>query len=249
MEALSTERVDGVALIRISRPEKRNAFTLAMLNGLVDGIEAEVAAGAVAVIITGGSDVFSAGVDLGELGNGVGDVSVDDVLESTIARLRAVPVPLVAAIEGACVGGAVELALTCDARIAAEGSFFAIPATRLGLLYRPEGVASLVATLGRDTVSRLFLFNERLGSEQALIAGLATHTCARGAAVASALALCEGISRSTLGAVHATKELVGELSTNDVDLAHWSARREQLLGSDERREALARATKRSREDR
>jgi enoyl-CoA hydratase len=220
-----------------------------MLKDLADTVEGEVANGAVAVIITGNDEVFSAGVDLGELGKGVADVNVDDVLAATITRLRAVPVPLVAAIEGACVGGAVELVLTCDARIAAEGSFFAVPATRLGLLYRPEGVAVLVATLGRDTVSRLFLFNERLGSDEALTAGLATHTCARGAAVESALALCEGISRSTLGAVRATKELVRELLTNDIDLAHWSARREYLLDSDERREALSRATKRRGEGR
>jgi enoyl-CoA hydratase len=249
MEALIVERLDDVALLRFSRPEKRNALSLVMLKDLADTVEGEVANGAVAVIITGNDEVFSAGVDLGELGKGVADVNVDDVLAATITRLRAVPVPLVAAIEGACVGGAVELVLTCDARIAAEGSFFAVPATRLGLLYRPEGVAVLVATLGRDTVSRLFLFNERLGSDEALTAGLATHTCARGAAVESALALCEGISRSTLGAVRATKELVRELLTNDIDLAHWSARREYLLDSDERREALSRATKRRGEGR
>jgi enoyl-CoA hydratase len=249
MGTLTVERLGGVALVRISKPEKRNALSLVTLKDLVDTVEGEVADGAIAVIIAGNDEVFSAGVDLGELGNGVADLNVDDVLAATIASLRAVPVPLVAAIEGPCMGGAVELVLTCDARVAAEGSFFAVPATRLGILYRPEGVASLVATLGRDTVSRLFLFNERLASGEALTAGLATHTCARGAAVESALALCEGISRSTLGAVRATKELVGELVANDVDLAHWSARREFLLNSDERREALARATKRRGEGR
>jgi enoyl-CoA hydratase/carnithine racemase len=244
MDALIVERLDDVALIRFSRPEKRNALSLVMLKDLADTVEAEISDGAVAVIVTGGHEVFSAGVDLGELGNGVADLNVDDVLAATITRLRAVPVPLVAAIEGACVGGAVELVLTCDARVAAEGSFFAVPATQLGLLYRPEGVAVLVAALGRDTVSRLFLFNERLGLDEALTVGLATHGCARGAAVESALALCEGISRSTLGAVRATKELVRELITNDVDLAHWSARREFLLDSDERRQALLRVSQR-----
>ena len=249
MGVFTVEWLGDVALIRISRPDKRNALSLVMLKDLVDTVEGEVTDGAIAVVVTGNDEVFSAGVDLGELGNGVADVNVDDVLAATITRLRAVPVPLVAAIEGACVGGAVELVLTCDARVAAEASFFAIPATRLGLLYRPEGIASLVATLGRDTVSRLFLFNERFGPGEALTAGLATHTCARGGAVESALALCEGISRSTLEAVRATKELVGELVTNDVDLAHWSARRESLLNSDERREALARTTQRRGESR
>ena len=98
-----------------------------------------------------------------------------------------------------------------------------------------------MATLGRDTVSRLFLFNERLGAEEARSVGLATHTCAHGTAVETALALCEGISRSTMESVRATKELVRELLINDVDLAHWSTRREYLLDSDERRAALSRA--------
>ena len=249
MGDLHVDRIGGVALIRISRPEKRNALSLIMLEDLVTSVEGEVGDGVVAVVITGDEEIFSAGVDLSELGNGAADVAVDDVLASVIARLRAVPVPLVAAIEGPCVGGAVELVLTCDARIAAEGSYFAVPATRLGLLYRPEGIASLVATVGRDTVARLFLFNERLTSDHALTAGLATHTCARGSAVTSALALCEGISRSTPGAVRATKELVRELVADEVDLSHWSARRHPLLHSDDRLEALARATERRGEGR
>ncbi|NNN09150.1 MAG: enoyl-CoA hydratase/isomerase family protein [Acidimicrobiaceae bacterium] len=244
MGPLVVERISGVALLRISRPEKRNALTLAMLTELVDLVGEEISAGALAVILAGDDEVFSAGVDLSALGNGIDDVHVDDLLATAIAQVRATPVPIVAAIEGPCIGGAVELVLACDARVAAEGSFFAVPATQLGLLYRPEGIASLVAHVGRDTVSRLLLFNERLGSSEALRAGLATHTCVRGAAVEMAFALCEGISRATPTAVSATKELICELLSDDSDLSHWSARRETLLASDERREALAHATQR-----
>ena len=248
MGTLVVERISDVALLRISRPEKRNALTLAMLTEIVDLVDQEISAGALAVILTGDDQVFSAGVDLSVLGNGIADVHVDDALATTIARVRAAPVPLVAAIEGPCMGGAVELVLACDARIAAVGSFFAVPATQLGLLYRPEGISSLVAHVGRDTVSRLFLFNERLGSSEALHAGLATHTCARGAAVETALALCEGISRAKPTAVRATKELMSELLIDDNDLTHWSARRHALLASDERLEAVARATQRRKKD-
>ncbi len=248
MGTLVVERISDVALLRIARPEKRNAMTLAMLTEMTDLIDEEINAGANAVILAGDDEVFSAGVDLSALGNGSADVDVDNVLATAIARVRATPVPLVAAIEGPCMGGAVELVLACDARVAAAGSFFAVPATQLGLLYRPEGIASLVAHVGRDTVSRLFLFNERLGPSEALHSGLATHTCARGAAVETAFALCEGISRATPTAVRATKELMSELLIDDSDLTHWSARRQALLGSDERLEALARATQPRKKD-
>lgn len=241
MDQFAVERVDGVALVRINRPEKRNALTLAMLTRLADILELQVAEDVTAIVLTGDDAAFSGGVDLGELGNGANDVSVDDVLAATVTRLRAVPVPLVAAIEGPCVGGAVELALTCDARILADGGFFAVPATKLGLLYRPEGLAGMLAGVGRDTISRLFLFNERLGSDQALAAGLATHTCEKGAAVALALELCSGVSRDSADAVRATKVLVGELLALATNLEHWLSRREALLNSKGRREALARA--------
>lgn len=241
MALVFLEQSDGAAVIRISRPEKRNALTLFMLEEVARLAERAAAEGAVAVVLTGGDEAFSGGVDLDELGRGAADLNVDGVLAATVARLRAIPVPLVIAIEGACVGGAVELALCGDARVVAEGGFFAVPATRLGLLYRPEALATMVAVVGRETVARLLLFNERMEAAEALAGGLATHVCARGTALASALTLCEGVSRETSGAVRATKELLAELLGADDDLAHWSDRREQLLDSEERREALRRA--------
>lgn len=244
MPELSVEEVGDVAVVRIARPERRNALTLAMVAALAAVVEEQAGAGAVAVVVTGDATVFSSGVDLGELGRGVDDAGVDDVLADAADRLRRAPVPTVAAIEGACVGGAVEIALSCDARVLADGGFFAIPATKLGLLYRPDGIAAMVGLLGRDTVSRLFLFNERLDGAQALAAGLATHRCGSGRALATALELCAGVSRETRDAVRATKELVGEITKGSTDLDHWTERRRDLLGSDARRHALERATAR-----
>lgn len=248
MPELSAERIDDVAVVRISRPERRNALTLPMIAALVELVEQQAIAGAAAVVLTGDAAAFSSGVDLGELGRGADDTGADDVLADAADRLRRAPVPTVAAIEGACVGGAVELALSCDARVLADEGFFAIPATKLGVLYRPDGLAAMVRLVGRGTVSRLFLFNERIDSTQAVAAGLATHRCARGAALATALELCAGVSRDTREAVRATKELVSELTDGTTDLEHWSGRRRELLNSDARRTALERATSRRPEE-
>ena len=214
-----------------------------MLTAVAELAEAQVSDGAAVVIITGDATAFSSGVDLDELGQGVGDANADEVINDAARRLRQLGVPTVAAIEGPCVGGAVELALACDARVVAEGGFFAIPATKLGILYRPEGIAGLVNLLGRDTVSRLFLFNERVEGDSAEVAGLATHTCARGSALERALELSRGVSRETREAVVATKELIGEVAEEQWELGHWTVRREALLASDARRAALERATK------
>lgn len=245
---LTVERVDDVAVIAISRPARRNALTLSMLGDLADRAEAAVDDGVAALILTGDATSFSSGVDLGELGQGASDARADDVIRDAARRVRRLGVPTVAAIEGPCVGGAVELVLACDARIVADGGFFAVPATRLGILYRPEGIAGLVDLVGRDTVSRLFLFNERFDAPSALSAGLATHLTERGGALARALELCAGVSRETREAVAATKELIGEVAEGTWELGHWSARREALLASDARRAALERATKSRREE-
>ena len=110
------EQRDSIAIVRISRPDKRNALNKAMLRRLQQILAAELEGGADAVVLTGGSDVFSAGFDLDEIGQGVDDLEVDLVIEETVAAIRQLPIPVIAAIEGACVGAASRAALSAGGR-------------------------------------------------------------------------------------------------------------------------------------
>ncbi|MEA2419687.1 MAG: amidase, partial [Thermoleophilaceae bacterium] len=117
------EREGSVAILRLTRPAKRNAITVRTLRGISEAIEREIAGGARAIVLTGGRDVFSAGVDLNEVGNGADDIAVDNAIGDAVAAIRTAPMPVLAAVEGPCVGAAVELALACDIRVAGEGSW------------------------------------------------------------------------------------------------------------------------------
>jgi Asp-tRNA(Asn)/Glu-tRNA(Gln) amidotransferase A subunit family amidase/enoyl-CoA hydratase/carnithine racemase len=235
------ERRGAVAVVRLARPHKRNAMTLEMLRGMRAALAQAAAGGARAVVLTGSGDTFSAGMDLGEIGNGASDIAVDDAIADAVAAIRGAPVPVLAAVDGPCVGAAVELALACDARVAGAGAFFQLPSARLGILYRPEAVADLVAQLGRQTAARLLVLGERIDAEGAVAAGMAACVVAEGEAVERAVAVAAGAAEGSAAAVTATRELIAEVASAPSDLGHWGERRRALLVSDERRRALAAA--------
>jgi enoyl-CoA hydratase len=240
-EYLSVERRGRVSIVQISRPEKRNAFQLSMLERLRGILVEEEQLGATSIVLTGGPVIFSAGMDFSEIGRGASDVSVDDSIAETALTIRQVSMPVIAAVEGPCIGGAFEIAIACDLRIAAKGSYFSVPATRLGILYRPGAIASLVNTLGRETVTRLFVLNERIGAEQAVVVGIASHLTDTGGALDAALELASGVPESSMDSVRATKQLINEMSRVDSNFAHWEGRRRAILSSKTRSEALTKA--------
>jgi enoyl-CoA hydratase len=240
-EHLSVERRGRVSIVQISRPEKRNALQLSMLERLRGILVEEEHLGATSVVLTGGPTIFSAGMDFSEIGRGASDVSVDDAIAETVRAIRQVSMPVLAAIEGPCIGGAFEIAIACDLRVAAKGSYFSVPATRLGILYRPGAIASLVNTLGRETVTRLFVLNERIGAEQAVVVGIASHLTDTGGALDDAVELASGVPESSMDSVRATKQLINEVSSVNGNFVHWEGRRRAILSSPARAEALSQA--------
>jgi enoyl-CoA hydratase/carnithine racemase len=190
-------------------------------------------------VLTGSDETFSAGMDLSEIGNGATDTAVDEEIARTARVIRELPVPVIAAIEGPCLGAAVEIALACDVRIAGAGAFFALPAARLGVLYRPDGIAAVVAELGRQTASRLLVLGERIPAADAVAAGIVAHVVEEGAAADRARALLDGIESAPREAVRATKDLIAALTSTRATFPEWEERRRALLVSPERASALA----------
>ena len=114
------------------------------------------------VVITGGSRRFSAGADLAAFTGSLEDIEFDDELERLCRRITHSPLPIVAAVEGACYGGAVDLAWACDAVVVSEEARLAVPSTRLGILYNPVSVARLHSRLGSPVVRRLMVLQQEL---------------------------------------------------------------------------------------
>jgi enoyl-CoA hydratase/carnithine racemase len=129
--------------------------------------------------------------------------------------------------------------MSCDVRVASTSASFGIPAARLGILYRPEGVRDLVAGIGRQSAMRLLVLGERMSGEQAARAGLVAHLTEPSAALARALELAHLVDDSVGEAIRVTKELIIASSSSSVDVSAFEERRRALLDSDERRAAVA----------
>ncbi|MFN8121050.1 MAG: enoyl-CoA hydratase/isomerase family protein [Thermoleophilia bacterium] len=168
--------VDGPALVlRMCNPARANAVD----DGILDAITAAVQApppGVRCVLLGGDGDRhFSAGLDLGDVEGDALAARLRDGerrLGVATAAIAACPVPVVAVIGGAAFGGALELAIACDWRLAADTAKLAMPAARLGVVYAPEGLRRFVACLGPARARELFLTGRPADAARALEIGL-----------------------------------------------------------------------------
>ncbi|WP_420614323.1 enoyl-CoA hydratase/isomerase family protein [Candidatus Spongiisocius sp.] len=236
--------VDGsIRQIEINRPQRANALrrrTLRQIEGVLDAAEAQGsgAARATGVVLTGGLERFSAGADLFELDGTIDDLGFDDDLEALCRRLALSPLPVVAAVEGACYGAAVGLAWSCDAVVVSDEARLAVPSAGLGILYNPSSLARLHARLGSQTVRRLIVLQQELSSRQ-LPPGAAMIVRAGTTLETAKGLLAAHADSAATAATAATKALLAALDSGEgFDAAGWQSEREALLASPARGAAL-----------
>jgi 2-(1,2-epoxy-1,2-dihydrophenyl)acetyl-CoA isomerase len=172
---ISTETWGGIAVVRIDRPERRNALVPELAQSLVDHLR-QAGAGNSPVVLTASGTTFCPGADLKWLGAcrdpALGVAELVAVHHLAISTLLEMPVPVVAAINGAVAGGGLGLALAADYRIAAQRATFTAAYFRLGLT--PDGGSSafLMQMIGMARMLELLLTNRRLDAEAARDWGL-----------------------------------------------------------------------------
>ncbi|MEL6687763.1 MAG: enoyl-CoA hydratase-related protein [Pseudomonadota bacterium] len=156
---------DGIARLTLSQPARRNAVNAAMWAALPSALEALQTGQPKAVIVQGEGDHFASGADISEFGTLYATPESSAKISADIAAamdaLAAFPVPTIALIRGACVGGGLGLALACDIRMADNTSKFAITPAKLGLVYPFGDVARLVEAVGVPNAKDI-LFSARL---------------------------------------------------------------------------------------
>lgn len=168
----------GIGWITINQPEKRNAISLAMWQALGEAAEAFEADPAVRVVVLHGAGgrSFAAGADISEFEQQRANAAQKDAYGTVAARgragLGALSKPLVAMIQGYCIGGGLALALGADLRVASDDSRFAIPAARLGLGYDYPGVAALARLVGPSVAKDILFSARQLDAAEALRVGL-----------------------------------------------------------------------------
>lgn len=204
---------DGIALVELNRPSQRNSLRYESWTELSDIAAALTADTDVrGVVIAGAGGFFSAGGDL-KTGpaHGSGPLSPAARVEHAqrvMERLKAIPVPVIAAVEGAAVGLGWSLALSADLVVAADNAFFSAPFVARAVV--PDGGLAwrLTQQLGRHRAATFLLRGERLGAEQALQLGLVNEIAAAGTAVERAEAIARELAESDPGAIEMTKRLI-----------------------------------------
>lgn len=166
----------GVALLRINRPGKRNALDRSTWQAVADAVDSLTRAGDTrAAILTGAGDHFSAGDDIVAYNASKADPSAAEMhRRSIVAAFDAIlqaPFPVIAAMRGACVGGAVSLAMCCDFRIGHESARLCVPVARLSLIYPTAHIQRLVHLVGAAAARRWLYTAEFVDAQSATRAG------------------------------------------------------------------------------
>ena len=164
--------VDGVAWVRLNRPEKRNAISLQMRHELALAFEQIGRDDAIRVaVVTGNGTAFCAGVDLSEAQAAPSDAGVF-ATKPVSQALDGCEKPLIAAVNGAAVGGGLELALAADIRIASSSARFGLPEVQLGSLPGSGGTQRLPQVALPAVAAKMLFTGEPIDAEEALRCGL-----------------------------------------------------------------------------
>lgn len=189
----------GVVTVLLNRPEKRNAFTMEMYQAFGAAFSELESDDAVrCVVVRGAGGHFCAGSDIGGFGDDRdGRQQARDYADFTLAmtdRLKNLRHPTVACIEGACVGGGLEIASMCDIRIAARSARFGVPINRIGITLDYRELEDIVAVIGHSAALEILLEGRVFGAEEALSKGLVTRLADDDAVAAEAYGAAERIA-------------------------------------------------------
>lgn len=200
---IEVERRDDVALVTLANDRKKNALDPGMLDALCAALARLPGEGARAVVLTGAGDVFSSGYDISALPDGAAPAA--SPLGPALAAIADGPLPVVAALNGAAIGGGCELAATCDLRVAHDAVTLTMPPVRLGLVYSPWGLQRFLSLIGASRTRELFLTAAPVPAERALGWGLVDRVVARDAVLATALQLAGDMARGAPLAIAGTR--------------------------------------------
>ena len=244
-KAVRLDREGGVGVVTIDRPEVRNALdleTIEILSDAVDGLARDPSLRG--VVVTGGGGTFVSGGDLKDflrLEDSEAGKRMAERMQSVLARLEALEVPVIAAIEGMALGGGAEVALACDIRVASESAGIAFKQVSLGIMVGWGGGQRLVRVVGRSQALRLLLTGAPVTAEEAARIGLVDQVVPSGDALSAALSLARQIAAQPAAAVRATKRAIhygAEMSRSEA-AAFEAECFATLWGSPDHREAVA----------
>jgi enoyl-CoA hydratase/carnithine racemase len=168
---------EAVARLTLNNPAKRNALDHDVLDALAHALpELDRGIEVRCVLITGAGGTFSAGYDIGDIAEETftedAEALVAHPFHAAMEAVSAHPFPVLAAIDGPCLGGGLELAVRCDLRLCARGAKLGMPPARLGLIYGHTGLQRFIDVIGVARTKELFLTGRNMSGPRAVAIGL-----------------------------------------------------------------------------
>lgn len=237
----------GVGIVTFNHPEKHNAMTVEMWEGLgeiMDRLEADTSI-RVVVLRGAGERAFVSGADIGQFTTTRANYEVQQRFAARVAAGRRAIArsskPTIAAIRGYCLGGGLNIALQADLRLATEDSIFGIPAARLGIAYGFDGLRTLTALVGPAHARMIMFSADRFGAAEAARIGLINRALPVSTWWDEVMALAERIADNapiSIGAAKAgIEQALRDPAERDMDLLEEFQRRS--LDSEDYREGRA----------
>jgi enoyl-CoA hydratase/carnithine racemase len=208
---------DAVARLTISNPERRNALDHEILDAIAEvmpsldrGIEIRC------VMITGEGSVFSAGYDIADIPEesfaADAEALVAHPFHDAMEAVSAHPYPVIAAINGHCLGGGLELAVRCDLRLCVVSAKLGMPPAKLGLIYGHTGMQKFIEAIGMARTKELFLTGRNLSAPRAMAIGLIHDTVPDGELAETALELASEVAANAPLSMRGNKRTIETLN-------------------------------------
>jgi enoyl-CoA hydratase/carnithine racemase len=242
-DLVTTRQREAIFEITFNRPEKRNAINMETLLAFDAAV---TVAGRVpdarAVIIRGEGDSFSSGIDMSallELGQTYGPNwqqrmrTITNEFQSVLTRLERLELPTIVLLHGHCLGLALELALACDIRIAAEGTALGLPETRLGIIPDVGGTTRLTRIAGVARAKELIFTGRRFDAAVAESWGIVNYVVPAGLIMSKAEGLVAEIAQAAPLAVGMAKRVIDGLADLDRGLMLEGWAQSQLIGTED----------------
>ena len=240
-ELVITQQRDTTFEIVLNRPEKRNAINAEMFRQFDAAVtQANRTPGLRAVLVRGAGESFSAGIDVSTL-LGLAEShgphwqqrmrAITDEFQGVLNRLERLELPTIALLHGNCLGLALELALACDLRLAAEGTLLGLPETLLGIIPDVGGTTRLTRLVGPARAKELIFTGRRIDAAQAEQWGIVNGVVAPDGLTAAGEALAAEIAAAAPLAVGMAKRVIDGLADIDRGLMLEGWAQSQLFGT------------------
>ena len=242
-KTLIVETADGVALVRLNRPEALNALNQELLTELARAIDAAEADNAVGcVVITGSEKAFAAGADIKEMApRTYPEMFMGDFFNGDAQRVTTARKPVIAAVSGYALGGGCELAMMCDFIIAADTAKFGQPEINLGVIPGSGGTQRLTRFAGKSKAMDMVLTARMMDAGEAERCGLVSRVVPAAELISTAMEAAQKIAALSPKSVMIAKELVNAAYETPLSQGVKTERRyfHSLFAFDDQKEGMA----------